>query len=284
MLVKAWKDIIKKFESARKKTNGSLESKLFAVLKVVGVELARYHGGSLIGKDVKRVMQHVDYIFDEFATILKNNKKSDCEMSDEDIDQMCQRYSNLLLLWDGAFSYARKIDPSQQDIEQYQQFVTAAVNCHQAVGCTITLKVHLMLAHVAWLLGLIPGGLWDKAEDWLERQHQVQSSLRGRFAAVAAYEQKANCMQFASHEETHPALRRKRANVTANTSRKSTKPQEKRAEFQRQQVRNRMRCHALLCWKEGAVIRGKKEDYHECSSTVDDGKDCKEDIIVRDGL
>jgi hypothetical protein len=254
------------------------------VLKVVGVELARYHGGSLIGKDVKRVMQHVDYIFDEFATILKNNKKSDCEMSDEDIDQMCQRYSNLLLLWDGAFSYARKIDPSQQDIEQYQQFVTAAVNCHQAVGCTITLKVHLMLAHVAWLLGLIPGGLGDKAEDWLERQHQVQSSLRGRFAAVAAYEQKANCMQFASHEETHPALRRKRANVTANTSRRSTKPQEKRAEFQRQQVRNRMRCHALLCWKEGAVIRGKKEDYHECSSTVDDGKYCKEDIIVRDGL
>jgi hypothetical protein len=69
-----------------------------------------------------------------------------------------------------------------------------------------------------------------------------------------------------------------------NTSRRSTKPQEKRAEFQRQQVRNRMRCHALLCWKEGAVIRGKKEDYHECSSTVDDGKDCKEDIIVRDGL
>ena len=87
-------------------------------------------------------------------------------------------------------------------------------------------------------------------------------------------------MQFASHEETHPALRRKRANVTANTSRRSTKPQEERAEFQRQQVRNRMRCHALLCWKEGAVVRGKKEDYHECSSTVNDGKDCKEDIVM----
>ena len=65
----------------------------------------------------------------------------------------------------------------------------------------------------AWLLGLIPGGFGDKADDWLERQQKVQSSLRRLFAAVAAYEQKANGMQFASHEETHPALRRKRADV-----------------------------------------------------------------------
>jgi len=107
-------------------------------------------------------------------------------------------------------------------------------------------------------LGLIPGGLGDKADDWLERQQEVQSSLRRRFAAVAAYEQKANGMQFASHEETHPALRRKRADVKANMSYKSTKPQEETAEFQRQQVRSKMHCNALLHWKEVAVFVSRR--------------------------
>jgi len=49
-----------------------LETKMFRVLKSIGVELTRYHGGSLMGKDIKKVMDNASYIFDEFKKILKD--------------------------------------------------------------------------------------------------------------------------------------------------------------------------------------------------------------------
>ena len=36
------------------KEQGSKETKIFSVIKEIGVELSAYHGGSLNGKDIKR--------------------------------------------------------------------------------------------------------------------------------------------------------------------------------------------------------------------------------------
>jgi hypothetical protein len=41
--------------------------------------------------------------------------------------------------------------------------------------------MHLMLKHVETQMRNIPGGLWDKAEDWVERLHQTGMRLRQRF-------------------------------------------------------------------------------------------------------
>ena len=50
----------------------------------------------------------------------------------------------------GAFSYARTINPTENDVITYQQFVDATVIGHVSLGLTITPKVHLMLKHVWW--------------------------------------------------------------------------------------------------------------------------------------
>ena len=42
----------------------SIETKVFKVLKDIGVELTSYHGGSLNGKDIKKVMNNASHVFD----------------------------------------------------------------------------------------------------------------------------------------------------------------------------------------------------------------------------
>ncbi len=44
------------------KDQQSFETKIFKVLKEIGVELSSYHGGSLNGKDIRKVMTNACYI------------------------------------------------------------------------------------------------------------------------------------------------------------------------------------------------------------------------------
>ncbi len=71
------------------------------------------------------------------------------------------------------FSYARTINPTENGVIAYQQFVDAPVSGHASLGLTKTNKAHLMLKHVWWQMENIPGGLGDKMEDWVEKQHQM---------------------------------------------------------------------------------------------------------------
>ena len=128
----------------------SIETKVFNVLKEVGVELSSYHGGSLNGKDIKKVMNNATHLFDKFAAIFKEGKRVDCQLTDADIDSLCLHFREVYVLWDGAFALARIINPTLQEAETYQRFVSAAVQGSQILQCPITPKVHTMLRHVQW--------------------------------------------------------------------------------------------------------------------------------------
>jgi hypothetical protein len=85
-------DKLKQIRSLKVKAPGSIETKMFKVLKTIGVELSSYHGGSLNGKDIKRVMNDGTYVFDELALILKEGKRPDCLLSDDDMDALCLHF------------------------------------------------------------------------------------------------------------------------------------------------------------------------------------------------
>ena len=170
------------FRSVRKRASDSLESKLFAVLKKIRVELAAYHGGSLTGKDIKKVMDNSEYVFDSFKGILQEGKKASLpDDFNSTIESTCEKFKSTFLLWDGAFSYARKVNPTSKDREMFERFVRAAVTSHREVGCNITHKVHLMLHHVGWQMGEIEDGLGDYVEDWIEQAHQTGAKIRKRW-------------------------------------------------------------------------------------------------------
>ena len=156
------------------------------------------------GKDIKKVMNNATHLFDAFTAIFKEGKREGCLLSDADIDTMCLHFREVYVLWDGAFALARTFNPTNEDAETYQTFVSAAVQSSGILGCPITPKVHTMLRHVEWQMKNIPGGLDDKMEDWVECLHQWGMQQRRRFCTVQNPLVRAMAREKASSRNTHP--------------------------------------------------------------------------------
>ena len=115
-------------KKARKRLGQGIESELIAVLKTAyKVKIQAYHGSSLTGKDIQKVIANSGENFAIFTTILKRHKKEDCLLSTANIDALCIQFGYVFLLWDGAFLVARRVDPTEGDIELYQHFMEVAV-------------------------------------------------------------------------------------------------------------------------------------------------------------
>ena len=76
---------LKTMRTLKVKEQGSIETKIFSVLKEIGVEFSAYHGGSLNGKDIKKLMNNACHIFDRFLTIFKGGKRPNCALLDANI-------------------------------------------------------------------------------------------------------------------------------------------------------------------------------------------------------
>jgi hypothetical protein len=120
-------DKLKQIRSAKVKAPDSIETKIFKVLKTIGVELSSYHGGTLNGKDIKKVMNNATYVFDQLALIFEEGKRPNSLLSDNNIDALCLRFREMFVLWDGTFMLARTINPDDTDTSTYRMYVTAAV-------------------------------------------------------------------------------------------------------------------------------------------------------------
>ncbi len=86
-------------------------------------------------------------------------------LSDANINALRLQFREVFVLWDGAFSLARKINPVEADMKIYRLYVDAAMQGSKDMQCTVTPKVQLMLEHVEWQMRNIQGGLGDKMED-----------------------------------------------------------------------------------------------------------------------
>ena len=227
---------------------------------VYGIKIQAYHGGSLTGKDIQKVMMNAGEIFHVFAGIMKKMRKIDCSMSDEEIDALCCRYSNLFLLWDGAFSYASTTNPTPKDVEWYTMFSTTAVKSHVDIGCNVTPKVHMMLKHVAKQMSDIPGGLGEKREDWVEHLHQVTSVKRKQFRTTIDKEVRARAMENAMQLETDPKTIAYMQETKMASARGPRKAHIKLEETRREK-RMRMRMNALVKSEPTCVVKsdGKNE-------------------------
>jgi hypothetical protein len=175
---------LKEMRRAKVRGQQSIKTKIFRVLKEIGIKLSSYHGGSLNRKDIKKVMNNATHLFNEFAAIFKEGKREGGLLSDEDIDGMCLHFKEVFVLWDGKLTLARTINPTRVDAHTYQRFVEAALHGSKILQCPITPKIHIMLKHVAWQMINIPGGMGDKMEDWVERLHQWGIRQRRQFRTV----------------------------------------------------------------------------------------------------
>jgi hypothetical protein len=83
---------LKVMQAAKGKKEDSVDTKLFKVLKEIGVELSSYNGGSLNGKDIKKVMNNAAHVFEELAVIIKEGKRPDSNLSEANINALCLHF------------------------------------------------------------------------------------------------------------------------------------------------------------------------------------------------
>ena len=102
---------LKVMQTNKVKGQQSIETKIFKVLKDIGVELSSYHGGSLNGNDIKKVMNNASHVFDNYSLIFKDWKRDDCLLSDAEIEALCLHFCEVFVLWDGAFLLERTVNP-----------------------------------------------------------------------------------------------------------------------------------------------------------------------------
>jgi len=192
---------LKTMRTSKVKDQKSIETKIFKVLKEIGVELSSYYGGSLNGKYIRKVMTNVCYNFFTFATIFKAGKRPNCMMSDANINALCMQCREVFVLWDGACSLARTINPTEIDCSIYRMYVRAAVKGSKHLRCTITPKVHLMLEHVEWQMTNISGGVRQK---------------NGRLGGAAAPRWEAKATALSHSAKPHRSCARQRESTLAH--------------------------------------------------------------------
>jgi len=232
----------------------SIETKIFKVLKEIGVELSAYHGGSLNGKDIQKVMNNAAYVFDEFATIFKEGKRPTCQLSDGDIEKLCLHFREVFVLWDATFSVARTDNPTDDDCTTYRLYVNAAVQGSRDLGCTITPKMHMMAMHVESQMRNIRGGLGDKVEDWVERLHQTGIRLRQRFRTVKNPLVRATARDKAHYRTMHPDVLARVDVINEGSKRNLVKQKIDKVEVRRKKQRDEGQSEALQYFEN---IKGK---------------------------
>ena len=239
---------IAEFKSVRKNRGDGLESEMIKVLLLYDITIQAYHGGSLHGKDVQKLMSNAHEIFDAFADILTKNMKEGCEYKKEEIQQLCKDYATICILWDGAFSYASTINPTEEDINMYERFVTAAVHVHVKMGLNVTPKVHMMWAHVLAQMKSFEGGLGNKREDWGEKQHQETSKKREQYRSTKNMDVRADAMAGLNQQESHPDVVAHGATVDADACRGPRKDYTSKEE-ERKKKRDEVRISVLKSWE-----------------------------------
>ena len=97
---------LKVMQTNKVKDQLSFETKVFKVLKDIGVKLSSYHRGSLNGKDIKKLMNNASRVSDCISVVFKEGKRDDCLLSDAEIESLCKHFGEVFILWDGAFLLA----------------------------------------------------------------------------------------------------------------------------------------------------------------------------------
>lgn len=237
----------------------SLETQIYEVLKKIGVQVQAYHGGSLNGKDIIKVMNNATYLFNEYAKILKAGKRDNCDLSNDDIDALCQNFQMVFVLWDSAISFARKKNPEPNDVIMYWHFVCAAIEGHVKLGLSVTPKVHLMHKHVVPQMTDITGGMGNKMEDGLERSHQTGGRYRLQFGRVSNLQTRAVAKQRYAHCSTNPEVVQQMMEVEAASKRRFNRDRNDRETVE--EIRER----------ERVLIRLKTLEDYEADIDSNDG-------------
>ncbi len=100
---------LKTTRTSKVRAHDSIETKMFSILKEFCIELSSYHGGSLNGKDIKKVMNNACHIFNTFLAIFIGGEEANLRA----VGRQHQRF--MTAVWRGVCFMGRSIFISEDN-------------------------------------------------------------------------------------------------------------------------------------------------------------------------
>lgn len=228
----AVKKQIKKYcADKRNKYRKPVKSKLERVLRRHGIDYAAYHGGELVGNDIRKMMAAAEIICNDLdAILLEEADESGLSAATKDaVSDRCSAFCHALVCFDSVFSLMFKANEKvnmEVDLPSLKVLVDKALCAWQALKNTnrdgfknIPPKVHALVQHLADQFEAY-GGVGDYDEQFVERSHQTGKKDMYRSRAIRCRENKYKC--FAEWEEVrnHPEVMAISKAVNNNRKRK----------------------------------------------------------------
>jgi hypothetical protein len=142
-----------------------------------------YHGGDLNGVCVRRFLEQSSFLMDNITALVCERRNEDngrveydnrCE--EEELKTHMSTYRDLYSAMDLVFSLLRVPAPNSYDIKNVKKAVARLEQLWRKLGINETPKAHIMFKHTVQQYELF-GGIADKAEDFVEKSHQVGKRL-----------------------------------------------------------------------------------------------------------
>ena len=172
-----WKKYYGIMQSERKRAKGGLQALLDAIFLSVGGNREYYHGGTFDGGSVRNMMGKADAMFAKIWEHIESiHNRTEC-MSRIEIKRKLDKYAMAMSLLDIVWSSVRGPDgllPDAAFLARLETDIVLAKNAWIAAGLNIAgnpkahmnFDGHLLRAVIRY------GGIADKLEDWIEKDHQ----------------------------------------------------------------------------------------------------------------
>ena len=171
---------VKSIQWENRKKEVSIHTKIERILEKHGVTIQTFHGGSLTGGSILKLLQNHDKIMDDITQVchgyISNHQDTNSNIpmpSIEEFDKILSAHRALFKAQDAAYAHLRLIDPTTQEMAATRERIGIMKILWLAMGLSLTPKAHLIFDHAA-NDQLKYGGLGDKIEDPLEKRHQEQ--------------------------------------------------------------------------------------------------------------
>ena len=106
------------------------------VFKESGIDRAAHHGGELNGMNIQKVMRNAQTIFGKVKDTIIAEVPLDERCSNEEVEGRCDRFMELLILFDGAFSLMQTENEfvPEELIVEIEEYIIAAWAVHEDIN------------------------------------------------------------------------------------------------------------------------------------------------------
>jgi hypothetical protein len=205
----------------------SIHTKIERILENHGIKIQRFHGGTLTGGAILKLLEKHEIIMDDITHVCheyisnhKSGKYSVHMPSIDNFDKVLDAHRCLFKAQDAAYAHLRLINPTTKEMAETRERIAIMKILWLQMGLSITPKAHLVFDHAADDQ-LKYGGIGDKIEDPLEKRHQEQMRLDNILNKMSGGFQKKMTTQLKYEwRNTHPLVMDHIACVHSLTTRK----------------------------------------------------------------